>query len=196
MPINASVWHHLELYLYWFSKRGNRVMPSRSDINPVEIPVLLPFLSLVDKVEGQFRYRLVGTAVAQQFGHEMTGRPVGFYVTPAEHALAQRRVYERIFSTAQPVFVTGEYRTKLGAIHSVSRLMLPLSDDGEKVNMVIFSRVARFSSNTTASGDWLKGATGRIRDVIAVRDARDVKQRCLEWEELPRREPRKVAPPL
>ena len=37
-----------ELYAYWTAKRGARFAPSRAEIDPVEIPRLLPHLMLVD----------------------------------------------------------------------------------------------------------------------------------------------------
>ena len=72
MPTRAPISFHFDLYHYWLAKRGDRAMPARKDINPAEIPVLLPYLVIVDKAEDRFRYRLVGTAVVEQFGHDFT----------------------------------------------------------------------------------------------------------------------------
>jgi hypothetical protein len=160
-------------------------MPSRADIDPTEIPFLLPYISLVDRLDGQFRYRLSGTAIAQQFGQEMTGKPVGFYVMPPEHAVAQRRLYERIFATGEALFVSAEYKTQLGTVHDVSRVMLPLAADGINVNMTIFSRIARFASHTTASRNWLKGANGRLNKVVAFRHFDELQRLCIAWNRCP-----------
>jgi PAS domain-containing protein len=48
---------------YWDAKRQNKLMPPRSDIDPVEIPRLLPYVMLIDVVREplDFRYRLMGT---------------------------------------------------------------------------------------------------------------------------------------
>jgi hypothetical protein len=53
----------LDLYTYWLSKRGARVMPARTDIDPADIPQLLPYLTIAEKAGDQFRYRLKGTGV-------------------------------------------------------------------------------------------------------------------------------------
>jgi hypothetical protein len=37
-------------------------MPARRDLDPSDNPKLLPYLMIVDKVNGRFRWRLVGTA--------------------------------------------------------------------------------------------------------------------------------------
>src|ERR1051325_6866611 len=55
---------------YWFDKRGARLMPSRRDIDPVEIePRLLPNLQITELVDGgaRFRYRLAGTAIVEAY---------------------------------------------------------------------------------------------------------------------------------
>jgi PAS domain len=43
-------------------------MPARSDIDPADIPALLPYVSIFHEAQGWFRYRLVGTAIAEQIG--------------------------------------------------------------------------------------------------------------------------------
>ncbi len=50
-------------------------MPARRDIDPVEVPTLLPHLQLIEIVAGgRFRYRLIGTALAEAFGRDYTGQ--------------------------------------------------------------------------------------------------------------------------
>ena len=39
-----------QTYEYWRGKAGARPLPSRSDIDPVEIPRLLPHIMLVDVI--------------------------------------------------------------------------------------------------------------------------------------------------
>ena len=58
---------------YWQRKRQGRTMPSRGDIDPIEIPKLLPHVQLIEAVGERFRYRLIGTALAQAFGRDYTG---------------------------------------------------------------------------------------------------------------------------
>lgn len=64
-----------QLYDYWLSCGGSRPMPTRSDINPADIPRLLPFVSLIevaDDVE-RSRVRLAGTRLRDVFDREITG---------------------------------------------------------------------------------------------------------------------------
>jgi hypothetical protein len=60
MPLSAPVSHHFDLYRYWRGKLEGRIAPARSDLDPADIPALLPYMMLVEKVDDQFRYRLLG----------------------------------------------------------------------------------------------------------------------------------------
>jgi hypothetical protein len=67
-----------EIYAYWQGKRGLRRMPARRDVDPVEMPLLLPHLLIGEVVDGgaQFRHRLTGTAIARALGYDPTGRTI------------------------------------------------------------------------------------------------------------------------
>jgi len=183
MPTRAPISFHVDLYHYWLAKRGDRAMPARKDINPAEIPVLLPYLVIVDKADDRFRYRLVGTAVVEQFGYDFTGSLFGSHGGSEPDTIATlRAIGERIFTNGRPLFATGRYETKLGNLHDASAFLLPLSDDGENVTMTIFTRIARFSKGIVARKGWLKGAPLKIDDVVDIRDIRELERRCLDWE--------------
>jgi hypothetical protein len=185
MPLRAPISHHLDLYRYWLAKRGFRSMPARSEINPADIPELLPYLGLVNKVDDQFRHRLVGTAVAREFRHDLTGSVVGSYAPEAacapEAAAAARATFEHVFTTAHPVFATGEFKAMSGAIHNISLVILPLSNDGTTVNMAVLARLARFNFDVEANTDWPKGLPFKLRDVIDIDSAAELEERCLDW---------------
>ena len=120
-------------------------MPARRDIDPADIPALLPHVSLIHKPDGQFRFRLVGSAAVEQFGRDLTGDVVGSHVGNApETVAATQAVCGRVFATARPVFSPGHYETRPGLIYHGSVLLLPLSDDGMRVNMIIFMRIVCF----------------------------------------------------
>ena len=182
MPSRAPISHHLDLYRYWDAKRVSRRMPARRDIEPIEIRHLLPYLILIDLVDGQGRYRLIGTAAAQGLGRDLTGRLVGSYVAPAEFATAMKAAHERVFTTGGPVFATGEYRSTSSSIHGISRLLLPLGENDAAANMVLVTRLARFSSAVAAGTDWLQGEPGKVCDVVDVKSIEEVEAASVKWE--------------
>ncbi|MDP6690000.1 MAG: PAS domain-containing protein [Alphaproteobacteria bacterium] len=60
---------------YWQRLRGERNMPARKDLNPADIPRLLPKLMLADVSDPEadskdphIRFRLVGTEVVGRYG--------------------------------------------------------------------------------------------------------------------------------
>jgi hypothetical protein len=67
-----------DLYGYWRSCAAGKPVASRYDIDPIDIPRLLPGLSLLDASEDMdaLRYRLAGTRVREIYGTEITGRAV------------------------------------------------------------------------------------------------------------------------
>jgi hypothetical protein len=67
------------IYRYWDSKRMGRLMPSRSDLDPLEFLRFLPDICLVDVMPDarKYVYRLIGTNEVALRGRDPTGLPVG-----------------------------------------------------------------------------------------------------------------------
>lgn len=80
---------------YWERLRGSRAFPARSDLDPMALRHHLPSVFLVDAAsDGSFRYRVVGSLIAEYFG---PGSPVGrtpeeVFGDQAEVALAPLRL--------------------------------------------------------------------------------------------------------
>lgn len=138
-PILSSLWR------YWDAKRGRRRMPLRSDIEPAEIPRLLPHLQLVDRVEGKgFRYRLTGSAIAHGYGFDAIGKFTQEILTPARHRVASGH-YSLVFETGRPLFARNRYTKGSFLLVMISRIILPLSLDGERVGMLLLGHTDRKS---------------------------------------------------
>ena len=62
------------LYAYWNEVRGSRVAPRRFEIEPARISTVLPETFILERIEGGvFRFRLAGTRILENFGHELRG---------------------------------------------------------------------------------------------------------------------------
>jgi hypothetical protein len=158
-------------------------MPARSDIEAGDICALLPYLTILDKVDGQYRYRFIGSAAAQEIGRDMTGGFVGSYVSSPESAAAMRAVCEHVFSTARPVFSSGEFKVKPGSTLNTSVLLLPLSDDGVTVNMVVCTLIARLSFRGQTSSGWLEGIPVNLRPAVDIDDVAELENCCRKWDQ-------------
>lgn len=127
-----------ELLAYWEGKRAGRPMPARTDIDPVEIPALLPHVILVDTAERleDFRYRLFGTEACRGFAHDRTG--VRFAELPRiENFDEVYAGYWRTYAERRPQYFHGNIVSAARSHVLYSRLTMPLSSDGEQVDMLL-----------------------------------------------------------
>lgn len=135
-----------DLWAYWHAKRDGRSMPRRKDIEPMEIPPLLPHILLVEADEQKrFRYRLVGTAIVETYGEELTGRFVDELFTPPRRAVALRH-YNIAFETTRPFAVRNRYTNVRGTELLATRVILPLSEDGASVNMLLMGQTCAYAA--------------------------------------------------
>jgi hypothetical protein len=66
-----------QLYAYWSAKKGQRKMPSRADIDVLDLRYVMGNMMLVDVIGGsplRFRIRLHGSHLSQRAGYELTGK--------------------------------------------------------------------------------------------------------------------------
>jgi hypothetical protein len=127
------------LYLYWAERRRARAMPGRADLDPMEIPKLLPYVFLIDVAAEdptRLTYRVFGTGLVELFGYDFTGDPVGNGTLP-EHLPEMRARYEHIIRERVPYFHRTRLRDRRNDFTDVERIILPLSRDGTHVDQII-----------------------------------------------------------
>ncbi len=130
------------LYLYWIAARGEKLMPSRSDIDPITMPrPLLPNIILVDVIEVplRFRYRVMGTAIADMLGEDWTGHFVDEVPNISPNAEEQ---YMKTVRNGEPSINVDEYERydpnlMQREITRYEQLLLPLSNSNHAVSMLL-----------------------------------------------------------
>ncbi len=126
---------------YWQAKRATRRMPSRADILPAELKAELPHILLADIIEGgaDFRYRLVGTRLRQFFHAEPSGKRMSEAIAPfGEQTLeATLDAYRMVVERRTPLRLTGSGSWYGQDPKTFDALLMPLSDDGTAVNMIL-----------------------------------------------------------
>ncbi len=165
---------HRTLFDWWLSARGAREMPSRSDFDPLDHPALLPRLFIVEvsRIPPHFRYRLCGTEIDEQQGYPMTGRTFEELFEGDLYCFTQERFADVAFHRRVSYHST-HFRTDNSAKRSrFTRLLLPLSDDGERVDTVLGSRI-RISDFRRNFDELNQDAGMRRRHEIAVVAAAD-----------------------
>lgn len=141
-------------------------MPRRADIDPIDIPKLLPDLMLVDvRPAGRYRYRLIGTENAEAHGVHATGRYLDEVLPGSEYKAHVLGLYDKCVEVRRPLYSEclflsphdrrPERQTKV--------LFLPLSEDGTTVNQVLVVQVFFYLDHAT-----------RARHFIDVRPFREI----------------------
>ncbi|MBL8837072.1 MAG: PAS domain-containing protein [Alphaproteobacteria bacterium] len=131
------------LYDYWAGRRGGRAMPGRVDLDPIDVPALLPYVFMVDTPpSGPMTYRVFGTALVALFGRELTGRPVGEGAQP-EHAPEVLARYARIVAERRPFYHRARLFEQSNDFTDIERVILPLSADGIEVDQLIGMTIPR-----------------------------------------------------
>jgi hypothetical protein len=124
---------------YWELKRGTRAMPARRDIDPAELKPYLRHLCLFEALPGgEFLLRLMGSEVTDRYGRNGTGKTLRD--AAANHALTLDIVTRTLLALTthrRPMLASGTLAS-IGQEHVLSEaLLLPLSDDGANVNMIL-----------------------------------------------------------
>jgi hypothetical protein len=143
-----------EFVRYWQSKRRADRLPSRRDIDPVDLRCFMGEMFMLDVVgePKRFRYRLIGTKIIDRVGRNSTGKFQEEVYSPRQ-ADENNAMYRRICESGKPL-------RNYGHINWVSREFLkyeianvPLASDGATVD-VIFGCM---------SIDWIRGSIGLRR---------------------------------
>ncbi len=137
-------WHPKisQLHQYWRQIHpAPGTLPGRQHFDPLQIHALLPNIWLVDVVRAplRFRYRLVGTRIAEAIGQDTTGlwlddvhpdfhpgsHTYQHYLSVVDHGRPSWR-------RGRPVFAAYSERCA-----EIERLLLPLAGDGTTVNVIV-----------------------------------------------------------
>lgn len=128
-------------YDYWSSKRVIGRLPARRDIDPIEIPDLLPGITLMEVVHDpergiRFKVRLFGTEHVRANRRDFTGRFVD-EVFDGPEMTNLLPAYMGVVTNAEPHFWKSRIPLSGREHYSYHRLLLPLADDGKTVDMLI-----------------------------------------------------------
>lgn len=130
------------LFGYWRRAAGDGVVPHRREIDPpIDLPGFLPTTIMFNVERGAggmgFRYRLLGTRLAEFAGRDVTGMTIqeafGDDITARD-----REIYERV--VGEGICYSGQ---RISLIHSrqfferYRRLVMPVrGDDSGRVDMI------------------------------------------------------------
>src|SRR5262245_4119938 len=122
---------------YWCAKRKGRAMPSRPDIDPLELRRLLPNIYLIDVVKTSlYRYWIIGTTNSHRLRRNATGSFADKAIF-GEHAHLIVEMYDHVVESRSPIINRARsFWTEVDWLNYTSVIM-PLSPDGENVTMLL-----------------------------------------------------------
>jgi hypothetical protein len=123
------------LVCYWTKKRGDRPMPSRDDIDPLEIPSLLPIALLADVAGTRARIRLLGTEATAAYGAECRGTLLDD-MQFGDFTSALTEILSLVLESQKPTAAAGAFETR-AELNRVEMVLTPLSYDGRAISHIL-----------------------------------------------------------
>lgn len=146
---------------FWQANRGDEEMPPVTAVRPEMLRGALGYVNLVDVIYEDcarpgFRFRLIGSEIAQAYGREMSGKRVDD-IEPAYYGEMVQRQFEEVVESREPCL--HEVRFCLDwREHWLLRLSVPLGETGGAVSRIM--TVATFDPDFTRVG--IKDFTERL----------------------------------
>jgi hypothetical protein len=122
------------LLRYWVEKSAGLAMPFRRQIEPIEIPGILPIALLADVTPSGARMRLLGTEATNAYGSETRNCPVAD-IQLGEFTVSWQDAFLRVVQSARPAYAAGTYLrgTELCRVETV---LTPLTRDGSSISEI------------------------------------------------------------
>ena len=129
------------LYDYWRERHVGDRPPGRAELDPLDFPYAVGFVTLIDVGHDplRFRFRLVASPVTEHLGYELTGRYVDEVPEPAMRAYLDES-YRRLVAERRPLHERGE-RVLDRRVWRHESMLLPCCGPDGAINMIISARV-------------------------------------------------------
>jgi len=148
---NASMTQHLseqgfaplaQVEAYWEALRGNRLMPTRSEIDPRGIEDALEYAFIIERIApGIARLRIAGSHLNDLMGMEVRGMPLTAFITPGSRRQISDTL-EEIFETPATCVISLQSSDRASSPTLDARmLMMPLKSDLGDVSRLLGAMV-------------------------------------------------------
>ncbi|WP_303979142.1 PAS domain-containing protein [Dongia mobilis] len=137
-------------FRYWNSRRRGRPVPARADLDPlIDVPKLVPNVVLFDVRHEplDFRWRLVGSRVRQNFWHDYTGQWFSQDPNYNNRESSVWRSLELVDRNQQPVLLRPVYVGPHDDFMYVENILLPLgvNREGWGMQMILIDFIRKKS---------------------------------------------------
>lgn len=148
-------------------------MPSRQQIDPVEIPRLLPIVLIAERVAVDARIRLLGSEATNVYGREIRGKLVT-EIAFGEFTPLWLKAFMRVIAIGLPTAAAGPFH-RPDRHHNIEVVLLPLSDDGVSVSHIIGglsmapAQLSVSNGSRSSSSNLLPARAGQILELDHLR---------------------------
>ena len=159
------------LLRYWAEKSAGRAMPFRRQIEPTEIPRLLPIALLADVTPSGGRMRLLGSEATAAYGKETRGLGVA-EIHFGDFTVPWLDTFFRAVQSGKPACAAGTYR-RGNELCRIETVLMPLTEDGSSVSQIFGGLLIRPILSGRAVGrsnplDFSRNSAGTMsRDAMA-----------------------------
>jgi hypothetical protein len=126
---------------YWNQRRGDNVMPSRIQIDPVDIARLLPIVFIAEIVGTDIRLRLVGSETTAAYGKDMRGRSIR-EIELGAFTPAWVEAFGKVAGDGAPSFASGFFMAGSQNCR-IETVLLPLSDGNGNLSHIFGGAVIK-----------------------------------------------------
>ncbi len=120
-------------YNYWLIIKGERVMPKRTDFDPMQIPKVLPYILMEDVLHDPLKFKI-----------RLIGSKLKIPITSKEKTLDQFPnmksvvgLLTRMADQKKPCFYKSKSHWSQNSYEEYTSLILPFSDENEKINIIM-----------------------------------------------------------
>lgn len=142
VDLDLAAPEHMAAYAFWSARKpGVGLVPSRQDIDPLEMPrSLLPWINLIEVHRDggalRYRHRLVGTGIVDMRNRDGTGRWFEDLYDEAR-LLRVHLVLDQVVRDCQPRILQDDLGNTGRSHRTLKSLVLPLAADGVTVDMLM-----------------------------------------------------------
>lgn len=127
----------INLYKYWLQLKGDKLMPTRADFDPMKIPKSLPNIILTDVSYDPLRFKtkLIGSKLKiPMFVKDK-------YLDEYDYMLPIIEMISLMIKNKKPYFYRSQNQWTHNIYDEYSSVVLPFSNDGENINIIISCHV-------------------------------------------------------
>ena len=155
-----------DAHAYWKSKARDGGIPSRGDIDPLDMRQWIAAVLLAQAefdaagTVVDFYFRVAGTRVCDRYGRDLTRRRLSEVSLDHQNANILAN-YRAPIETRRPIYSINRFTAHDGLLRSFETLLMPLSSDGRACDMVLGVVMPLRKDFDAPEGVWIYDAESR-----------------------------------